>query len=119
MNSADRTFIGIVVVVVAVILLGIFLVIGPKGCSRHYNAWVSDAYGADWLVVQYAMDGSIIAKWRLANKSIGNESNSDGIFFLDSSGNIVHLSGHYIYVRIAPYGGDAVRKKLLGEEDKP
>jgi len=40
----------------------------------------------------------VINSWKLKGKSVGSESNSDGIFFEDNEGNVVHLSGHYVYI---------------------
>ena len=86
--------------IIAVIVVLLAVVIGPKGCVREIKSWKADAYGSDWLVVQYAMDGSVIHTWELKNKSVGSESSSDGIFFPDNKGNIAHLSGHYVYVQV-------------------
>jgi len=90
-----------------------FLTMGPQGCSRRVQSWSSSAYGADWLVVHYAQDGSVINLWELKGKSVGNEENSDGINFVDNDGNVVHLSGHYVYIEIKNNMWDEAKKKFL------
>lgn len=97
------------------VILGLiwFLAICPQGCRSRVESWSSSAYGADWLVVHYAQDGSVINFWELKNKSVGNEENSDGINFVDSDGNVVHLSGRYVYVEIKNSMWDEAKKKFL------
>lgn len=85
---------------IAIVILLLVLVAGPARISRMWEGYKADAYGADWVVVQYAQDGSVISHWELKSKSVGNEEQSDGIYFTDNSGNVVHLSGHYIYVQV-------------------
>ena len=100
MHSETKSILGILVTITFIIALTLFLVMGPKGCSRQFNSWKASSYGSDWLVVQYAQDGSVINHWKLHNKSVGNEDNSDGIYFLDDQNNVVHLSGHYVYIQV-------------------
>ena len=100
MNSADKKLISVIVGIIAVVVILLAAIIGPKGCVREVKSWKADAYGSDWLVVQYAQDGSIIHTWQLEDKSVGSERDSDGIYFPDNNGNIVHLSGHYVYVQV-------------------
>ena len=94
MSTEGKIVIGLIVLVI--VICGI--IIGPAGCDRKISAWKAGAYGSDWLVVQYSQDGSVMNSWELKNKSIGNESQSDGIYFTDVDGNVIHLSGHYIYI---------------------
>lgn len=101
--------------IVVILGVGAFVISGPKGCSRTMQSWSASAYGSDWFVVQYAYDGSVITTWELQNKSVENESSSDGIVFVDNAGNVTHLSGHYVYVQVAG-GKDGFRRakeKLL------
>jgi len=99
----------ITLAILVVIFIGFFLAVGPAGCNRRISAWKAAAYGSDWLVVQYSQDGDVINSWELKGKSIGSESNSDGIFFEDNEGNVVHLSGHYIYVETKDF--EAAKRK--------
>lgn len=93
--------------VVALICGVVFIIVGPAGISRHFSSWKAEAYGSDWLVIQYTGMGKIQSHWELHGRSIGNEQASDGIFFKDDDGNIVHLSGHYMYIQVtdAKWGG--------------
>jgi hypothetical protein len=90
--------------VVGLVVIVIFLALGPKGCSRNFAAWSAKAYGANWLVVQYTQSGGVIACWNLKNGSVTSEANSDGIFFKTNESNIVHLSGHYVYMQLLGEG---------------
>lgn len=92
-----------------IFVIVLFFLIGPATCSRHISSWKANSYGSDWLVIQYAQDGSIINNWELKGKSIGNEHGSDGIFFTDNFGNVVHLSGHYLYIQVTDF--DSVKEK--------
>ena len=96
----DKTFLIGTIIVIILAITAIILLVGPQRIYRSYKGWKTDAYGAEWLVLQYAQDGSIIAYWELHKKSIGNETNSDGIYFTDNDGNVIHLSGHYIYIQV-------------------
>jgi hypothetical protein len=104
--------VGCVVIILVVLVVGI--VIGPSGCNRYVSSWKASAYGSDWLVVQYSQSGGVINHWELKGRSVGSEENSDGIYFKDNDGNIVHLSGHYIYIQVVDF--EAAKKKYLKEE---
>lgn len=84
--------------VISLILLIIFLVMGPAGIKTSFLGWKASAYGSDWLVVQYAQSGCVISSWELDYEAVQNEGGSDGIYFSTDDG-VVHLSGHYIYVQ--------------------
>jgi len=94
-NLEGKLLVGMIFLIVA----GAFIFIGPKGCSRRVDSWKAEAYGSNWVVVQHAQDGSVMYSWVLQNKSIGSERDSDGIYFTDDGGNVVHLSGHYVYMQ--------------------
>jgi hypothetical protein len=96
---AERPWI-IVVVIIIVLLACIGFVIGPNRINRFWENYKSDAYGSDWLVIKENMNGDAIHYWELKNTSIGNEENSDGIYFLDGNEDIVHLSGFYTYIEV-------------------
>jgi len=74
--------------------------------------WASAA-GANWIIVQYNMNGQPLAAWKLTDVSVSNEQNSDGIYWKEGSGHLVHISGWYNRVQVAgnDYAGAA---KLLG-----
>lgn len=82
-----------------------------RGCSS-FNA---QAFGSDWLIVQYKMDGSPMNCWRLTNESVSNEEHSDGIYWKDTTtGHLVHISGWYSRVQLAGSTGLAEAAKLVG-----
>lgn len=100
MDSETKAMIVVVIGVIVLISLIMFFVMGPSGCYRKVKSWKADAYGSDWLVVQYSQSGDVINYWVLHDKSIGSEATSDGIYFTDDDENVVHLSGHYVYIQI-------------------
>ena len=106
--------IGGLAAIIGIILIVGFLIVGPQGCDRHMSSWKASSYGSDWLVVQYSQNGDVINYWELNNKSVGSEESSDGIYFKDNSGNVVHLSGHYIYVQASDM--EAAKKRFLKED---
>lgn len=105
------------VAVVAIVVL-LAVITGPQGCRNRLRSWSSSAYGSDWMIVQYAQDGSVITNWEVKNRAVNNEQNSDGIYFIDDDGNVVHLSGHYVYVEIRGDKWDEARRRLLPETPK-
>jgi hypothetical protein len=74
---------------------------GCAGIERECSSiWASNV-GADWIVVQYKMDGTPIFCWRLVDVAIRNEDRSDGIMWKDSrTGHLIHLSGWYNRVQV-------------------
>jgi hypothetical protein len=101
-----------------VLLLGFIIFIGvlagPKGCSRRYDAWKASSYGSDWLVIRYNAMGKPVDHWELKNKSVGNEQDSDGIFFVDNDGIVVHLGGGaYGYYQVHNGAWDKARARYL------
>ena len=95
------------------ILFLLFLIIGPNKINRFWQNYKADAYGSDWLVVQYDMTGSPIQYWELKDKSIGSEFNSDGIFFTDNDNLVIHLSGFYNYIEIKDNNFEKAKEKYL------
>ncbi len=113
MDKEQLRRVGIIGGLVLAALVVLFVVVGPRGCTRIVTSWSASAYGSDWLVVLYSQNGSVIASWELHDKSIGNEPDSDGVFFTDDGGNVVHLSGHYVWVQVKEGNWDAVRKTYV------
>lgn len=93
------------------IVLVLFSIFPLKGCENMFYSWKASAFGTDWLVIQYSAVGSPINVWELRNKSIYPESQSDGIYFLDESSNVIHLGGNYLYVQVKDW--DSTRAKYL------
>jgi hypothetical protein len=74
---------------------------GCAGLQRSCASGCAESFGRDWIVVQYRYDGTPLNCWRLPNTSITNESNSDGIYWLDPhGGHLVHISGWYNRVQV-------------------
>ena len=107
-ESLGAILFGIIILVVIGFVVT-FIFMGPKGCEAEWEQYKASGYGSDWLVVQYAQDGSVITYWELDNKAIQNEPSSDGIFFVTGD-QVIHLSGHYIYVQNP---NDEVKTHLL------
>jgi len=63
--------------------------------------WASTA-GSDWIVVQYGNDGKPFNCWQLRGVAVDNETNSDGIYWVDSTtGHLIHISGWYNRIQIS------------------
>ena len=56
--------------------------------------------GTDWVVAQYGYDCKPINCYKLVNAAVTNEPQSDGIYWEDSNGNLVHISGWYERVQV-------------------
>ena len=68
-----------------------------RGCSS-FNA---QSFGADWVIVQMDVSGRPFRCWELHNRSVSNETQSDGIYWIaDGKGNLVHISGFYNRVQV-------------------
>jgi len=89
----DRFRLNLIILVICCLFMA-----SCAGADLKCRGCCNDVYGADWLIVQYNQSGGIISHWTLKKKAIFNEENSDGIYFTDDYGNVVHLSGHYLYI---------------------
>lgn len=80
----------------------LFLValVGCAGMQRTCSSGCASSLGADWVVVQFDMSGKPFNCWRLEGTSIDNESSSDGVYWLEGSGNLVHISGWYNRIQV-------------------
>lgn len=90
------------------------LLAGCAGLNRGCSVFGAENFGADWVVVQYDMQGHPYNCWKLENVSITNESGSDGIYWAEGTlGHLVHISGWYNRVQV--HGGDyAGAAQLIG-----
>lgn len=84
---------------VCVVLLGL-LFIGCAGMTRGCASGCASTYGADWIVVQYDMEGRPYRCWELHDVSVANEEHSDGIYWLSSDGHLVHISNNYNRIQV-------------------
>ena len=95
-------------------VIGLMLLAGCAGFSRDCNSCMaSDFAGADWIVLQYGASGNPINCWRLVKVAVSNERETDGIFWVDPSGHLVHISGWYNRVQVIGGAWDPAAK-LLG-----
>lgn len=93
--------------------LVLLLLTGCAGFNRGCSSFNAQAFGSDWIVLQYGFDGKPINCWQLKNTSISNEEHSDGIYWLDShSGHLVHISGWYNRVQVAQGRYDEAAKAI-------
>lgn len=76
------------------------LLTGCTGLVRGCSSFSAEQFGGNWLIAQYRMDGTVLNCWKLANVSVTNEHQSDGIYWKSSSGHLIHLSGWYIRVQV-------------------
>lgn len=76
------------------------LLVGCAGLERDCSGFSASNFGSNWLVLQYGFDGKPINCWRLENTAIDNESGTDGIFWLEKNGHLVHISGWYNRVQV-------------------
>jgi hypothetical protein len=98
------------------IIMACLLLTGCAGFQRDCNSTCASNLGADWIVLQYGFDGVPINCWKLSNVGITNETQSDGIYWLDSNtGHLVHISGWYNRVQVSNRDYEAAAK-LLGVE---
>src|SRR6185436_5580716 len=73
---------------------------GCAGMDRGCSSCTAESFGADWVVVQMDYLGRPFRCWALHNTSIANEQHSDGIYWVDEHGNLVHISGLYNRVQV-------------------
>jgi hypothetical protein len=67
-----------------------------RGCSNN----VAQSFGADHVVVKLRYDGTPYRCWILNDVSITNEETSDGIYWKNQAGHLVHVSGSYDYITV-------------------
>ena len=98
------------------VVLSLAVLSGCAGVQRSCSSWRAGSFGADWIVVQLRADGTPVNCWQLRNTSIDNESQSDGIYWLDPHHrHLVHISGWYNRVQVSN-GDFAQAAGLLGVE---
>lgn len=85
------------------LLLPLLFLTGCASWQRDCNSSVASSFGGDWIVLQYGMDGTPINCWKLTDTAITNETGTDGIYWLNPDGNLIHISGWYNRVQV--HGG--------------
>jgi len=111
MSNEEAKVMGCLVIIAVVGLIG--CVMFMPSCNLAFKQQMTGVTGSDWLVVQFDAYGKVVKSWELHDDFVHNEGQSDGIYFKDSDGNIVHLSGFYTYVQVSNW--DAARAKYLSE----
>src|SRR5579885_3623103 len=71
-------------------IFALLFLTGCAGWQRDCNSSMASTFGSDWIVVQYGFDGKPINCWELKNTAITNEPQTDGIFWQEPSGHLVH-----------------------------
>lgn len=79
--------------------LPLIALFGCAGVQKSCAAGCASSFGADWIVVQYNNNSDVMKHWCLKNTSVDNEGHSDGIWWQDTQGHLVHLSGGIIAFR--------------------
>lgn len=95
----ERKVWGVVVtaIITVVVIAG---AVSWRGVSRGCSGCYAQNVGADWVVVQLDLAGEPFRCWELHSVSIANESQSDGIYWEEENGNLVHISGLYNRVQV-------------------
>lgn len=81
-------------------ILCALLLTGCAGFQRDCSSSCASNMGGDWIIVQYRFDGSPINCWELRNTAVSNESTTDGVYWQDKGGHLVHISGWYNRVQV-------------------
>ena len=93
-------------------ILAALLLTGCAGFQRDCNSGMAQSFGGDWIIVQYKFDGSPINCWKLVSSPVSSEEHSDGIFWQDPQGHLVHISGWYNRIQVSSGRWDDAAKTL-------
>jgi hypothetical protein len=77
-----------------------FFLVGCAAVQKDCASCNATANGADWIVVQLDLNGKPFRCWSMQDVSISNENASDGIWWQNESGNLIHISGLYNRVQV-------------------
>jgi hypothetical protein len=80
--------------------IAIYITVSWEGVSRDCSGCWAERTGADWVIVQLDLNGRPFRCWELEGAAITNEERSDGIWWEDEHGNLVHISGLYNRVQV-------------------
>ena len=90
----------------------LLLVTACAGFERSCSSQMATSFGSDWIVLQYGFDGTPINCWKLNDTSIANEEHTDGIYWKDPAGHLVHVSGWYNRVQVSSHDFDGAAKAI-------
>ncbi len=82
------------------IALASLFLLGCAGMQRDCSSCNASSFGGDWVIVQYQMNGTPINCWKLRNTPVENEAHTDGVYWQDPGGHLVHISGWYNRVQV-------------------
>lgn len=97
--------------VLRVSVIALFLT-GCAGFQRDCSSRCATSLGGDWIIVQYSAGGAPINCWKLQSTAVSNEQGTDGIFWQDPQGHLVHISGWYNRVQINGNRWDEAAKAI-------
>lgn len=83
------------------IALMLLMLTSCAAIDRSCSSCLATNIGADWIVVELAeVDGTPYRCWELRGVSVVSEQGSDGIYWKNNQGNLVHVAGSYDYVQV-------------------
>lgn len=82
------------------VMLASLLLTGCAGFQRDCSSSCATSLGGDWIIVQYSASGAPINCWKLRGTAVSNEQGTDGVFWQDPQGHLVHISGWYNRVQV-------------------
>jgi hypothetical protein len=85
---------------------------GCAGVGRSCSSWSASSFGSDWIVIKRGCSGEPTDCWKLKDVSVANEEHSDGVYWKDENGHLVHISGWYDRVQVAGGGFDGAAKAV-------
>lgn len=89
------------IIIGVVVLVGSGLLISEcRGCQRKAQDIWAGGVGADWIIIERRLDGTPYQCWMLEDVSVANEGSSDGIYWENENGNLIHISGSYDRVQV-------------------
>lgn len=95
------------------------LLVGCAGIDRGCSSDIASGFGADWIIVQQRMtDGTAYNCWLLQNVSVANEDRSDGVYWKDGSGHLIHIAGQYARVQVKDAQFKTAAKLIGVDADK-
>lgn len=88
------------------------VLLGCAGVQRDCSSSCASNLGGDWVLVQYRFDGTPINCYQLKDTPITNEPHSDGVYWQDEGGHLVHISGWVNRVQVSGGKYDEAAKTL-------
>lgn len=96
-------------------LCAAMLMAGCAGVRKDWAQTNASAYGADWIVVQYAFDGRPFHCWKLTGASLDSETGGSINWQDTTHRHLMHVTGWENRVQVVD-GDFATAARLLGVE---